>query len=124
MKHSIIIVLLLFSSFSFAQKDKIVFKETTCDTGKERAIEDANHGIYKYITYGMVASTDWGFDTFYWQYVKDEYNVILGTGGCVVKPDIMCYTSKMKELIRRDFKDDFFERSKQEAKRLYKKKVK
>jgi len=124
MKHLIIIVLLLFSSFSFAQKDKTIFKETTCDTGKAQAIEDANSGIYKYITYGLVASTDWDFDTFYWQYVKDEYNVILGTGGCVVKPDIMCYTSKMKELIKQDFGDDFFEKSKQEAKRLYQKKVK
>ena len=124
MKHSIIIFLILLSSFSFAQEDKTVFKETTCDTGKARAIEDANNGIYEYITYGLVGSTDWDFDKFYWQYVNDEYNVILGTGGCVVTPDLLCYTSKMKELILQDFGDDFFKKSKQEARRLYTKKVK
>jgi len=121
MKHSIITLIFLFSAFSFAQDKKVVFKNTTCETGTEQAIQDANNGIYKSITYGMIASTDWDFDKFYWAYVKDKYNVILGTGGCVVTPEIICYTRKMKEIIFQDFGDDFFEKSKKEALNLYSK---
>ena len=121
MKHSIITFVFLFSTFSFAIEKKVVFKSMTCETGTEQAIQDTNNGVYKYITYGLVASTDWDFDKFYWAYVKDEYNVIFGTGGCVVTPEIVCYTRKMKEIILQDFGDNFFEKSKKEARNLYSK---
>ena len=109
----------MISAFSFAQDKKGVFKEMTCETGTEQAIQDANNGIYKSITYGLVGSIDWDFDKFYWAYTKDKYNVILGTGGCVVTPEIMCYTRKMKEIILQEIGDDFFEKSKKEARKLY-----
>jgi len=122
MRHLIIIVFILFSSFSFAQENKIKNNEMTCETATEKALQDANNGIYKYITYGMVASSDWDFDKFYWAYVKDKYNVILGAGGCIVTPEIVCYNRKMKELIHDKFGNDFFEEAKREANVLYKQK--
>ncbi len=119
MKHSIIIFLFLWSSFSFAQDKKVILQKMTCESGTEQAIKDASNGIYKSITYGLVASTDWDFDKFYWNFAKEKYNIILGTGGCVINDEILCYSRKMKELIDEKFGEGFLDNVKKEARLAY-----
>ena len=115
------VLAILLSINSFAQTDSSSRKQIkyTCESGTEQAIQDANKGIYKSITYGLVASTDWDFDKFYWKFAKAKYNIILGTGGCVVNDEILCYSRKMKSLIDDKFGEGFLDKVKKEARLAY-----
>lgn len=91
----------------------------TCESGIEEAIEDANSGNFRLLTYGLIVFKDYEFTKFYWNYVKEKYGITLGVGGCIVNESIDCYQEKMSELIYKKFGKDVFEIAEKEARIAY-----
>ena len=121
MKHFLFYVILLCAVTLSAQSDgnSQKIKQNSCEYAEERAIADFDAEQYEVVTYGLVVSQDWDFDAFYMDYMLKEYNVKMGYGGCMVLPSELCYTNKMKVLLQEKFGDDFFDKTKKEAQKLY-----
>ncbi|NNF85743.1 MAG: hypothetical protein HKM26_04275 [Winogradskyella sp.] len=121
MRHLILILALLSTSSIFSQSKLTTMNnhENPCDYGTEMAITDFSNGKYVMVTYGLIVSQDWDFENYYIDYMAKNYNVIMSFGGCTVLPSELCYSNKMKELLRDKFGANFFEESKEAAKQLY-----
>ena len=96
-----------------------------CDKAQIRAIWDAKSGNYVSMSYGLMnlSPEDWYYYKFKSDYARQNYNVFIGNGGCVVTQEAMCYSGKMHELIYRDFGDSIFLRIDKEAKLAYKERL-
>ncbi|WP_291150802.1 hypothetical protein [Flavobacterium sp. UBA7680] len=124
MKH--FILALIFSGLSaysqqkyIIEKDSIRFKN--CNEGVVEAQTDFNNGIYNSFSYGLLIQIDPKFDEFLENYRKEKYGIISKNLGCVITEYSKCYSEKMDELIFIKFGKDIFERSRKEAKKIYKK---
>ena len=94
-------------------------RQSLCDYSTEQAIIDFTDEKYVLVTYGLVVSQDWDFDAFSMNYMAKTHNIKMSYGGCMVLPSELCYTNKMKALLHEKFGDDFFDKTKKEAKKLY-----
>ncbi|WP_179350079.1 energy transducer TonB [Winogradskyella pacifica] len=123
----IIILLFLTIGSSYSQsknknipKPKMPDSYGTCEYGTERAKKDANNGIYKSLSYGLIVRFDWEFHKFYAEHIKSKYGITVGDGGCLVSSESECYSTTMKELIYKKFGNNIFDKAKQESIELYK----
>jgi len=130
MKPILNLALIFSIGFCYAQSEKkasgiktnlIPFK--SCEDGTKRAIKDAERKLYKSYTYGLIARTaeEWKFSEFYKTYMASTYGISIIDGGCIVTAESKCYTKKMKELIVVEFGTNIFERTREEAKKIYNK---
>lgn len=107
-------------NFCIAQeKISYVKIDLSCEMGIKKAEEDIDNGIYKILSYGLIVYKDSEFESFYNEFVKNKYEVILGTGGCIVNDFSDCYTKKMRDAVFEKFGKDFFEKSRKEARTEY-----
>ena len=91
----------------------------TCEEAIETADENFENGIMEATSYGLIIAADWDFEDFYDKYLLNKYNIKASNGGCVVTEHEECYSSRMFELIRQKFGEDFFKIAKKEAEALY-----
>ncbi len=128
MKTILTLIFLSLSSLSFAQttntvkKDSIVYIKWNCETGTEDAIKDFRNGKYNCYSYGLIIQMEPDFNNFLEEYRKNKYGIISKNAGCVRTEHSKCYSKVMKELVYEKFGSDIFEKSRKEAKELYKKK--
>ncbi len=104
-----------------AQEIQYVKLDFSCDAGIKEAETDIENGILKVLSYGLIMWKEPEFRDFYVNFVKENYNVILGNGGCIVSEKSDCYTETMRKAVLGKYGEDFFEKSHQEAKSLYEK---
>lgn len=118
MRRKFIILTLLLGTFQlgFTQDWEL---EETCEQAKERATKDFEAGKMSLTSYGLIASEDYYFDDFYRNYLKENYQVEYGNGGCIVWDALLCYEDTMLELIENKYGANFFERTRNEAKKEY-----
>ncbi|MGJ8667533.1 MAG: leucine-rich repeat domain-containing protein [Patiriisocius sp.] len=125
MRTLLTILLLSFSSIIFAQtknsikNDSIVFTKWNCEKGIEDAKNDFKNGKYNCYSYGLIVQKDAHFENFLQDYRKNEYGIISKNAGCVISEHSECYSKVMTELVYEKFGSDIFEKSRQEAKKLY-----
>jgi hypothetical protein len=127
----IILTLALIFTFilSYSQSEKIVTKINadsiffkSCESGTNRAIEDAENGIYNYyknVSTGVKTKEEWKFSEFYQKYLKSDYGILVKDRGCVVTSQSECYSKKMNELIEKKYGEDIFIRTREQAKKNF-----
>ena len=121
--YFLILFLILLSNFTGCKEttEKVAKRDVaSCETGIEKAIQDANNGKYKLLSYGLVNYDDLQFQIFYERYVEKRYGIKIGNGGCKVYEESECYSNKMQELIFNKFGKDIFEKAQAKAKIEYK----
>ena len=130
MKNILTLALIFTFGLSYSQSEKetseikndsIFFGN--CKSGTERALNDAENGTYKYISYGarFITDDEEKFNEFYQKHMKTKYGILISNAGCVVSEDSKCYKKKIKELIFAEFGNDIFESSRIDAKKKYNK---
>lgn len=130
MKKALIIGILYFSSFCYSQtesrktvNDTLIWTETTCEKGTEKANEDFEKGIYNKYFYGLMAEitpkAEEGFSDFYKEYVRKKYLINIESKGCIVSDYSECYTDVMDKLILVKFGKDVFKNARKEALKLF-----
>ncbi|KAB8155973.1 hypothetical protein EZY14_001805 [Kordia sp. TARA_039_SRF] len=126
----IIFVLLFTLSIGnvFAQeaKDTIPPPDTehlkySCESGKKQAELDFENGEYNCFSYGLMRKEDYDFERFYSAYLHKNYKINNTNMGCVVTDYDMCYSDTMTKLVKEKFGKDIFKKSREEAKKIYKK---
>lgn len=113
----IIFLLLLVFKFGYAQEFKT--EEEACNYGTEKAIADAKKGDYQDLKFGLYMPTQDQSDEIYINILKTKYGITVKNTGCQTTPGYKCYVKKMTALIYEKFGSDVFERTKQEAIKLY-----
>lgn len=94
----------------------------TCDQATKQAQIDAEVGILRSISHGLVISTrDIDLDRFYENYLIAKYGVESYNGGCVVFENEECYSDEMDKIISKKLGTDFFERAEKEAEKEFEK---
>lgn len=85
--------------------------DATCDEGNQKAIQDAQKGQYYLYAYGLILMNPKQSDKndFEEKYLKENFNIHLGLGGCIVTAGGDCYGDKMVELISNKFGENFFD---------------
>lgn len=125
MKTFLALVFLCFYGLTFGQKstsikkDSIIYTEWNCEKGTKDAKNDFKKGEYNYYSYGLIIQTDFEFDNFLEQYLKNKYGINTKNAGCVITGHSKCYSEVMRELIYQKFGSDIFEKSRKEAQELY-----
>jgi len=104
------------------EKDSIVWVKMTCEKGTDEAKVDAEKGIYKCLSYGLVFDKNPKLNKFVKEYREKKYGIVVGNGGCVTSDYSECYSKTMKKIILEKFGADVFEKSRKEAEELYVKK--
>lgn len=95
--------------------------DETCEQATERASKDFANGEMKAISYGLPAFDEsYDFEIFYDDFLKEHYNILSYSGGCMITESTECYSGRMYELILEEFGEDFFRRTRQEAIKLFK----
>lgn len=84
-------------------------KNTECETVRERAAEDFKKGIRKVYVFGLVA------DVKYCRILKENYNIDAQNKGCMVSPELKCYSDYMEEMITQERGFGFFQKVRLEA---------
>ena len=100
-------------------KDSIVWVKMTCEKGTDQAIVDAEKGIYKCLSYGLIFDKNPKLNKFVKEYREKKYGIVIGNGGCVTSDYSECYSKTMKKIILEKFGADIFEKSRKEAEELY-----
>ena len=121
LKRILILIAFCCFSISHSQSNKKPIGYGSCENGTKRAIKDIKNKVYKSYSYGLVIKTkeEWEFSKFYKKHMKSKYGILIKDGGCVVNSESKCYSKKMKELIQVQFGKNIFERTREEAKKLY-----
>ncbi len=101
------------------EKDSIVWVKMTCEKGTNEAKVDAEKGIYKCLSYGLIFDKNPKLNKFVKEYREKKYGILVGNGGCVTSDYSECYSKTMKKIILEKFGADIFERSRKEAEELY-----
>lgn len=101
------------------EKDSIVWIKMTCKKGTDQAKVDAEKGIYKCLSYGLMFDKNPKLNKFVKEYREKKYGIVIGNGGCVTSDYSECYSKTMKKIILEKFGADIFERSQKEAEELY-----
>ena len=118
MKPKIIILSLLLGAFHLGLTQDWELDET-CEQAKERATKDFENGKMVLTSYGLIISEDYYFDEFYSNYLKENYQVEYGNGGCIVWDALLCYEDMMLELVEGKYGENFFDRTQNEARKEY-----
>ncbi len=101
------------------EKDSIVWVKMTCEKGTDQAKVDAEKGIYKCLSYGLIFDKNPKLNKFVKEYREKKYGIVIGNGGCVTSDYSECYSKTMKKIILEKFGADIFEKSRKEAEGLY-----
>ncbi|MDQ8011599.1 MAG: hypothetical protein REI96_04065 [Flavobacterium nitrogenifigens] len=101
------------------EKDSIVWVKMTCEKGIDQAKVDAEKGIYKCLSYGLIFDQNPKLNKFVKEYREKKYGIVIGNGGCVTSDYSECYSKTMKKIILEKFGADIFEKSRKEAEELY-----
>lgn len=101
------------------EKDSIVWIKMNCEKGTDQAKVDAEKGIYKCLSYGLIFDKNPKLNKFVKEYREKKYGIVIGNGGCVTSDYSECYSRTMKKIILEKFGADIFERSQKEAEELY-----
>lgn len=101
------------------EKDSIVWVKMTCEKGTDQAKVDAEKGIYKCLSYGLIFDKNPKLNKFVKEYREKKYGIVIGNGGCVTSDYLECYSKTMKKIILEKFGADIFEKSRKEAEELY-----
>ncbi len=104
------------------KKDSLIYTKWNCEKGTEDAKKDFKNGKYNCYSYGLLLQLDSEFDDFLEEYRKNKYGINSKNAGCVITEHSECYSKLMRELVYKKFGSDIFEKSRKEAKELYKKK--
>ncbi|MBE8726461.1 hypothetical protein [Flavobacterium hungaricum] len=104
------------------EKDSIVWVKQSCEKGIEDAKIDAQKGIYKCLSYGLVFDKNPELNKFVKEYREKKYGIIVGNGGCVITNYSECYSKTIKEIILEKFGTNIFDKSRKEAEELFAKK--
>ena len=121
MNNIFTLIFLIIFGMSYAQSEE-ANNLSNCETGTKRAIEDAKKKIFKSYDFGTDTKTkeELKFSEFYQKYMKSKYRIYI-KDDCKKMPDSECYAKTMNELIKKEFGEHIFERSKEEAKEIYSK---
>jgi len=114
---------LTFYSCNHLDKETEQQEGNDCKKGKLKAIKDAKNSHYEIISYGLPDYPDWNFQKFYENYVEKKYGIILGNGGCVLYEEKLCYTDKMREIVKKKFGENILIKSRKLAKIEFKRKI-
>lgn len=106
MKIKSLFILLLLSTLTLKAQD---VKNTECGSARERAAEDFKKGIRKVYVFGLVA------DVKYCRILKENYNIEAQNKGCLVSPELKCYSDYMEEMITQERGFGFFQKVRLEA---------
>ncbi len=100
-------------------KEKVIITELTCEFGFEKAISDFENGDFYCFDFGNIYTHEKRWNSFFKNYIEEEYGIILKSRGCVILPSDQCYDKKMNELIFEKYGNDIFQRARKKAKELY-----
>jgi hypothetical protein len=89
---------------SLPREVKISVEKTECTEAQSHANLDFKKGIRKIYTFGLVD------DAKYRRILNEKYDIDARYMGCLVLPDMMCYSHRMEELITQERGFGFFER--------------
>lgn len=89
---------------SIPKEVKMEFKKTECTEARDHAAADFKKGIRKIYTFGLVD------DVKYRRILSEKYNIDARYMGCLVLPEMMCYSNCMEELIAQERGFGFFEK--------------
>ena len=98
---------------------KWIRMDTSCETGTKEAKADFKNGKYNCYSYGMVFYSDYKFSKFFEHYLKKTYKINTDNKGCVITERSKCYSKTMTALVKEQFGNDIFIRTKKEAEKLY-----
>ncbi|PTX63619.1 hypothetical protein C8N46_101220 [Kordia periserrulae] len=111
----------VFDRDTIAPSDEEYLKYS-CESGKKQAALDFKNGEYNCFSYGLMRKEDFDFERFYSAYLHKKYKIVNRNMGCVVTDYDMCYSDIMTKLVKEKFGKDIFKKSREEAKKVYKKK--
>lgn len=78
-------------------KNYLIFKLKNCDTAINLAISDFKKNKYYLIVVGLPEVDS--FKAYYYEYLKEKYNIEVLITGCIASEGTRCYSDKMIELI-------------------------
>jgi len=94
----------------------------SCEQAIKQAQTDADAGILRSISHGMLISTrSVDFNSFYQNYLIAKYRIESYDAGCIVMPHDECYSDEMNRIIAGKFGIDFFDRVEAEAENEFEK---
>jgi hypothetical protein len=94
----------------------------TCDQAVKQAQIDANAGILRSISHGLIISTrDIDLERFYENYMIVKFGIESYNGGCIVMENEDCYSNEMDRIITKKFGADFFRNTEQEVEKEFEK---
>ncbi|MEQ9166518.1 MAG: energy transducer TonB [Fulvivirga sp.] len=93
--------------------------DDTCEEAIARANKDFENGTMKSISYGLIIAEEFEFENFYDNYLLEKFGIQSYNGGCLIIESEECYSSRMYELIKDKFGQNFFKRTRKEAEKLY-----
>ena len=113
-------LLLLICSTVFGQTAVDIFDET-CEEAISRANKDAETGILKSITYGLVIDPDFNleYSKFREIYLISKYQIDSYEAGCIIIGNEECYAVQMRSLIDKKYGTDFFDTVEPEIREIY-----
>lgn len=89
---------------SIPREVNIPVEKTECTEARDRATKDFKKGIRKIYTFGLVDEVK------YRRILSEKYNIDARYMGCLVLPEMMCYSHHMEELIAQEKGFGFFEK--------------
>lgn len=94
----------------------------TCDQAVKQAQIDADAGILRSISHGLIISTrDIELDRFYENYMIVKYGIESYNAGCIIMENEDCYSDEMDRIIIKKFGADFFKNAADEVEKEFEK---
>lgn len=123
MRTAITIIFTVVWGFSLAQSvTKYKPRFETCEQAIKEAQQDAEAGILRSISHGLVISTkDLNLALFYENYMIAKYGIESYNAGCIIEQHEECYSDEMHRIIANKFGADFLERTEKEAEKDFQK---
>lgn len=114
MQQSIIIlaILTLFHIETYAQSKNT----NTCINAKELAKKDMYNKELKYYTFGLLAPD--AHQHYRAIILKEYYNVELRHMGCIMDPDLLCYSKQAEQILKRKYGINFWNTISKQADRM------
>ena len=106
MKIHLLLSFMLLSSVALFSQDvvKDMPKSEACESGKQQAEADFKRGIRKIYVFGLV------IDVKYCRVLREKYNIEAQSKGCLILPELKCYSDCMESLITQERGFGFFEK--------------
>ena len=109
-------------SYAYGQDSIRVPGYGSCEDGIQRAETEVSKRKFTNYRFGLIVyrtGEDFEFQKYYSNYMKTKYGIIVMDAGCIVSEESKCYTKRMRELVLEEFGPSIFERSKEEARKLF-----